>query len=85
MEYAALGIELTLLLIVSRRVRWQAAFNCAFFGMTVTLTDETIQIFSDRGSQVQDVWLDFSGVCAGVGVMLLIRWFAVALCRRVRQ
>lgn len=37
----------------------------AITALFVALTDETIQIFSNRGSQVQDVWLDFFGACVG--------------------
>lgn len=37
----------------------------ATVALFVALTDETIQIFSNRGSQVQDVWLDFCGACVG--------------------
>ena len=71
-EFSALGIELALLLIVLRRVRWQGIFYTAYFGLTVALFDETIQIFSDRGSQVIDVWLDFSGVCFGIVCVLIV-------------
>lgn len=41
--------------------------------------DETIQIFSNRGSQVQDVLLDFAGVCAGMAVTLIIRWLTISI------
>lgn len=35
--------------------------------------DETIQIFTGRGSQLQDVWLDFAGFSAGLLAVLLVR------------
>ena len=44
----------------------QSLFNCLFVGLSVAVLDETIQIFSNRGSSVLDVLLDFSGVCMGV-------------------
>lgn len=76
-EFGVLGFELSLLLILLRRVRVQAVINCAFFGLAVALIDETIQIFSGRGPQVKDIWIDFSGLCLGllvtVAVYLLIR------------
>ena len=72
-EYSALGCELALLLALLKRRRWQSVVNCAFAVLTVALTDETIQIFTGRGSQVQDVWLDFVGSCTGILLVLLIR------------
>ncbi len=37
-----------------------------FFGMTVCLCDETIQLFhAGRSGQISDVWLDFSAFLAG--------------------
>ena len=47
-------------------------------GLLTALTDETIQLFSDgRSGQLTDVWLDFSGVLAGI----LAGVFCLALCR----
>ncbi len=43
-----------------------------FFGLLTAVIDETIQLFSDgRSGQISDVWLDFSGVITGAGIMLL--------------
>ena len=71
-EFGALGCELALLLALRKRINWQSVINSAFFAMTVALTDETIQIFSGRGSQVQDVWLDFAGSCTGILFVIVI-------------
>ena len=60
------------------RVRLQTVVNCLFFLMAAALTDETIQIFTGRGPQIQDVWLDFAGGFTGLLVMLAL-W---ALLRR---
>ena len=46
--------------------------NCLFFLLLAALTDETTQIFTGRGPQVQDVWLDFAGGTAGLLVMLAL-------------
>lgn len=79
MEYGALGCELALLLALQKRLLRQSVFNCAFTAMVTALTDETIQIFTGRGSQVQDVWLDFAGACTGIlFVLLLIRLLITA-------
>ena len=44
--------------------------------------DETIQIFSNRGSQLQDVWLDFAGFSTGLFLVLLVR---AILCYRQKS
>lgn len=66
-EFAVLGIQLALLLIQLGCVRFQPVVNCAFFGLIVATLDETIQIFSYRGAQVQDIWLDFAGLHGAAG------------------
>ena len=35
--------------------------------------DETIQLFSDRGAQVQDVWIDLIGIAVGTALGWAIR------------
>ena len=65
-EYAVLGALLLLLTAVGFRVRLQTVVNCLFFLMAAALTDETIQIFTGRGPQIQDVWLDFAGGFTGL-------------------
>ncbi len=55
-------------------VKTQSFANAAFLSLTTALTDETIQLFTGRGSQVADVWLDFSGaVCAIAAVFAFVR------------
>lgn len=83
-EFGALGAELVLLTILLRRLKWQSVANCLFTGLVVALTDETIQLFSLRGSQVADVDLDFSGVVAGVLLMLLL-YQIIKSIRRARH
>ena len=46
------------------------------FGLLVANTDETIQLLmAGRSSQLTDVWIDFSGVCAGLFVSLCLLLF----------
>lgn len=55
-------------------IRVQSFINAAFLSLAAALTDETIQLFTGRGSQVADVWLDFSGaVCAIFAVFVFVR------------
>lgn len=82
-EFSVLGIEMSALSFLHHSPRRSLYFSITlplFCGLIAALTDETIQIISARGSQVQDVWLDFAGVCVGVGVV-----FAVWLIWRNRQ
>ena len=64
-EFGLLGAELCTLLFLNRRARPQGFVNCAFAGLAVAVTDEALQLISHRGSQVQDVLLDFAGFLAG--------------------
>lgn len=83
-EFGALGAEFVLLTILLRKLKWQSILNCLFAGLVVAVTDETIQIFSSRGSQVIDVVLDFSGVATGV-LLLLLLYQIIKAIRRVKH
>lgn len=66
-EFFALGAELcALCLLHTKPLLW-----AMFTGLLAALSDETIQIFYARGSQVQDVWLDFSAV-AVTGILAVV-------------
>lgn len=79
-EFALLGFELGLLFT-------HLSILPFFVSLLAALTDETIQIFAGRGSQVQDVWLDFAGACVGivlgVAVYVLVQW--LIRCRTVKK
>jgi VanZ family protein len=80
-EFAVLGALLLLLTAAAFRVRLQSVVNCLFFLTLAALTDETIQIFTGRGPQVQDVWLDVAGGTAGLLAMLALVWLLRRLFR----
>ena len=71
-EFGLLGCELMLLFWLRSGVRFQNLCNAAFAALLSAVTDETIQIFSGRGSQVQDVVLDFSGALTGILLVSLL-------------
>ena len=76
-EFGLLGCELMLLFWLRSGVRFQTLCNAAFAALLAAVTDETIQIFSGRGSQVQDVVLDFSGALTSillVSLIMIIAW-----------
>ena len=79
-EFGLLGAELALLLCLNRRQSVQGFINCAFAGLAVAVTDEALQLISNRGSQVQDVLLDFAGFVTGLLVWALL-WSAVEKIR----
>lgn len=65
-EFGLLGCELALLFWLRGGLSFQNLCNSAFAALLSAVTDETIQIFSGRGSQVQDVVLDFCGAVTGI-------------------
>lgn len=69
-EFACLGGLGCGLLIVFRKVSLHPVVHLLSGGLLAASIDETIQIFSHRGSQLQDVWLDFSGFLVGTGIVL---------------
>lgn len=71
-EYSVLGFGLILLISAWRKLSLQNVVNGLFAGLSVAVIDETIQIFSARGAQVQDVLLDYAGCCFGMLVTGLI-------------
>ena len=78
-EFAALGAEVSLyLLLFFRRRPW---IILSFPTALITgFLDETLQLFSDRGASVKDVWIDFFGfvfasviIYTGYLILYLIR------------
>ena len=80
-EFTLLGAELRLLFLLLGQQGLQGLMNALFAGLAAGVADETIQIFSQRGSRVADVVLDFSGAVFGALVITLI----TRLCRRRRR
>ena len=71
-EFGLLGCELILLFWLRSGVHFQNLCNAAFAALLSAVTDETIQSFSGRGSQVLDVVLDFSGALTGILLVSLL-------------
>lgn len=78
-EFACLGGLSAGLLAVFRKVSFHPVAHLFCGGFFVAAIDETIQIFTNRGSQLQDVWLDFAGFSAGLVLVLAVRAIA---CRK---
>ena len=73
-EFAVLGALLWLRLEGKRRSRLKTVLQ----GVLAAAADETIQLFSHRGSRAADVLIDSAGVLLGLGIV----WAAAALRRR---
>ena len=78
-EFACLGGLSAGLLALFRKVRFHPVAHLWTAGFFVAAIDETIQIFTGRGSQLQDVWLDFAGFATGLVLVLTVRAIA---CRK---
>ena len=71
-EFFLLGGLISLLLPMD----WKKRLLCCGFCLLAAFLDETIQVFSDRGDQVVDVWLDFAGAAAGILLVTGFRYLA---------
>ena len=74
-EFALLGLELFFWFYGQPKKRKSALLLAMAHGLFAALTDETLQLFSGRGSQVQDVWLDFAGTTAGAALTAFLSLF----------
>ena len=72
-EFFVLGTLLTALkATVSGKMFDSLLFMPLFVSLLVADIDEFIQLFVGRGSQVQDVMIDFAGAVTGIAFMLLV-------------
>ena len=60
-EYGMLGIEISLLVFFYFKRRVLFGCSAAAVPFFVGFIDESIQILSDRGSSISDVWIDIGG------------------------
>ena len=60
-EFALLAIEVTLLRFLYDKRSRSAFIHSLSFGLFVAVTDESLQILSDRGPLISDVLIDLSG------------------------
>ena len=81
-EFFLLGTEVTLLLAVRGLLCGPGFSGAMLFGVLTAMTDETIQLYSDRGSQLTDVWLDSASFAAA---LLLSGLVCFLFIRRMRK
>ena len=71
-EFGLLGTEIALLMLVRGSFGWQGIINCLFAGLLAAVSDESVQIIAGRGSQVQDILLDYSGFITAIAIVSII-------------
>lgn len=73
LEYALLGAELMLLLLLSFPFDpMKYLIYILFFGLALGVCDESIQKLTDRTSSTIDVMIDFGGLCIGIAFMYFV-------------
>lgn len=81
-EFATLGCELAVLCVLRWHINLQSYINCLFIGLAFAVTDEALQLISNRGSQVQDILLDFVAATAGVSVVTIVCLIFISITRK---
>ena len=72
-EFLVLGFWFTLCLRVYTRHYIRHISWPLLLGLLIADADELIQLYvAGRDSSVRDVWIDFGGVCTGVGCTLIL-------------
>lgn len=71
-EYAALSFQLMCIFLLKGKRKLVWYINCTFMIMLIALIDETIQIFSNRGSEIGDIWIDLAGNALGLLAAFII-------------
>ena len=80
-EFFLLSAEATILCILLGEKTIKGIITVFMLSNFCALLDETIQIFSNRGSAVSDVWIDTAGAVSGIIFVLYI----VAVISSIRE
>ncbi len=83
-EFFALGSFVALILVFFSCRPIILAVPSVAAGIFVGLLDETVQIFSGRGPEIFDVWVDAFGYFTATAVVISV-YFVIALVRRKRE
>jgi VanZ family protein len=68
-EFMLLGMEIMLLHSIAKKPR---IFTMLFIALSAAVSDESIQMLSDRTDSVKDILLDFAGAVCGIAAVLII-------------
>ncbi len=82
-EFALLGLEVFLLIYFLRLSGFAVYFSGALLSFLIASIDEGIQIFSDRGDQVSDIFIDVLGYIGAYLICALV--FLLFVWRKKRR
>lgn len=83
-EFCVLGLVSGMMLMLLRRATGHMVLHAVLLVLFVAVADESIQIFTGRGAQVQDILLDFSAGIAGLFFVLLVCGLLIRMGRAMR-
>lgn len=83
-EFFMLGFISALTLAILRRATFHMVLHAILLVLMTAVADESIQLFTSRGAQVQDILLDFFSGLAGCFLVLTIYWFFSRLWAAIR-
>ena len=83
-EFFILGVFSALMLVLFSYRPMTLAAASVIFGHLVGFLDETVQIFSGRGPEITDVWLDTLGYFTATA-LVIITHFAATVLRRKKE
>ena len=84
-EFFAFGVVMIWLSKVWFKKTYFVYSFVAFIGLLIPVIDETLQIFSDRGSALTDVWIDVCGYVVGVALACTVIFLLKNLKCRVKN
>lgn len=79
-EFAVLGAEFAAFVLIYFR-KWSAILFGYPAAIITALLDETLQVFTGRGPDVKDVWLDFSGFLSSSLVIFGVFFLLILVIR----
>ena len=83
LEYALLGAELMLLLLlIFPADPMKYLIYALFFGLALGVCDESVQKLTDRTSNTVDILRDFGGLCLGIAFAYFITFAVRAMLKR---
>ncbi len=84
LEYFVLGTEMTLYALCGHKLDRHSIGGVLGTVFAVAFLDETIQVFSNRGPMITDVWLDFGGAVTALLLVAALQYLIDA-CKRKRS
>ena len=84
-EFGLLGLEAAIFVFLYAKKRATASAFAFVFAQLVALLDETVQIFSGRGPEITDVWIDILGFSTLFAVTIGAAFAIRAIMNRLRK